>query len=159
MENKKIKKNFPILLILLCLGIIFLFLSEYHSDRGSGSFTAEGGDEAYAENLEIRLSEMIGEIHGAGKAKVMITLAGSTKYEFATETASGQKEGDVITTFLMQKDVGGNTTPILIKTSSPEILGVSVVCNGAKDPQTKQKILELVAGTLNLNLNKIYVTS
>ena len=155
-ENKLQKKKVLILTILFCVGIIFLFLSEYHSYEGSGSLSAVEEDKAYTENLEMRLSEIISEIHGAGKSRVMITLKGSSKNEFATEKSSASDS--VISTFLLQKDASGNTQPILIKTSAPEILGVSVVCPGAKDPEVKRKILELVAGTLNLNQNQIYVT-
>ncbi len=159
-EMKKMKKNFPILIILFCLGIIFLYLSEYHSIEGSGSFQEEGIEDGYTQRLEERLSDMISGIDGAGKAKVMITLAGSTRYEFATEktTESGIDESTV-TTFLMQKDSTGSSSPILIKTNAPEILGVSVVCPGASSTRVRQKILELVAGTLNLTQNKIYVTN
>ena len=160
MKNFNIKKkNFSFLAILFTLGIIFLFLSEYDSSRGLGFTDTTSDEKAYVENLETRLSQMINELEGASQAKVMITLEGSSRQQFATEKVMEEGTGNSVYTFLMQKDAGGNTSPILIGTDAPKIMGVSVVAQGAENILVRQKILELVAGTLNLNQNKIFVAN
>ena len=132
------KKLLPILGILFLVGIIFLFLGEYHSNKGEGERPAFD-EKAYTENLELRLGQMLEQMQGVSEVNVMITLEDTG--EILVEDGDALQAG----TLLMQ-------------VASPQIRGVSIVCQGAADPKTHERILNLVAGTLNLNKNKIYVT-
>lgn len=158
-EIKSLKKNLPLLAILLAVGIIFLVLSEYHSNEGTQATPGDFDEEEYTQRLEKRLSAIIEEMDGVSEVKVMITLESGTRYQFAREEkelASG--DGTSVSTFLMQEDADGTSSPILIETGAPKIKGVSVVCRGADNILIREKILGLVAGTLDLTKNKIYVT-
>ncbi|MBR5294988.1 MAG: hypothetical protein IKU24_00180 [Clostridia bacterium] len=156
MQNINFKKNLPILIILLSFGIIFLFFSEYDSNKEVKSSQDDFDEESYTLQLEERLCSIIEEIDGVSEVNVMVTLESGKRYTFAQEEKSAN--GSDITTFLMTEGENGHSSPILIETGAPKIKGVSVVCHGAENALIREKILRLVAGTLDLTQNKIYVT-
>ncbi len=137
MEKKAFRKKLPLLVILFLVGIIFLAIGEYHSIREEGEFPAFSQD-SYTNDLENRLCEMLSTMEGVSDVKVMVTLEGTS-----------HSSGDMQSAF--------SEEPVYW-IDAPKIRGVSVVCRGANNAKTKEKILDLIAGTLNLNKNKIYVT-
>jgi len=154
------KKNLTLFAILLAVGIIFLALSEYSSNEQVNAGSEDFDATAYTLDLETRLCEIIGRMDGVSDVTVMITLKGGMEYEYAKEISKsldGQNTSSE-TIFQMQEDTGGKKTPILMTTKTPEIKGVSVVCNGAENIRIRQKIIGLVSSTLNLKENQIYVT-
>ncbi len=155
MEIKNMKKNMPLLLILLSLGVIFLFLSEYHSNKEVKAAQDDFDEENYVLRLEERLCGIIEKIDGVSEVNVMITLESGKRYTFLQEEQT--QNGNDISTFLM-KEENGVSSPILVETGAPKIKGVSVVCHGADNALIREKILRLVAGTLDLTQNKIFVT-
>ncbi|MDR1754418.1 MAG: hypothetical protein LBR74_05870 [Eubacterium sp.] len=81
-------------------------------------------DEEYIQTLEAKLADIISEINGAGKIKVMITL----------EDISGTEDGQ-----------------------SPAVRGAAVVCTGAGNILTKQKIVETVSKVLGISTARVSV--
>ncbi len=155
MELKNMKKNMPLLVILLSLGVIFLFFAEYHSNKEVKTDPEDFDEENYILRLEERLGSIIEKIDGVSDVNVMITLESGKRYTFLQEEQV--QNGNDISTFLM-KEENGTSTPILVETGAPKIKGVSVVCHGADNALIREKILRLVAGTLDLTQNKIFVT-
>ena len=164
MKDTKIKihqKNMPILIICLCLGIIFLFLSEYHLDEERGDLSDDFDEDAYTAILEDKLKNILEEMDGVSQVNVMITLEGGRYYRYAigsSKSLNGSLESSE--TFLqLQKDSGGNSAPILTEVLLPKVKGVSVVCQGAEDDAIRGRMIRLIASTLDLNANQIYVTN
>lgn len=151
-----IKKNLPLLAILFLLGIIFLYLSEYDSnkriEKGSLDFDAN----SYAENLEERLRTILEEMEGVDDVRVMITLETSSRYQLADEKGTNRL-GTYANSFSLQGSSEENE-PMVIEITAPKIKGVSVVCKGAENITVKDRIMNLISSTLNLTKNKIYVT-
>ena len=159
-QGKKafLKKNLPILGILFILGIIFLATAEYDSNKGNDRLGVNFDEEAYTENLEQRLGTMLEKMDGVEEACVMITLESSSRYQFAGQDGQNLQGSTYTGAFLMQESAGGSKEPILVEIGSPKIKGVSVVCRGAENIPVREKIINLISGTLNLPKNKIYVT-
>ncbi len=159
-KQKNMKKNLPLLAILLIVGIIFLFLSEYTSnEQNKNGAKTDFDPEIYTKNLEERLGAILEEMEGVSQVKVMITLEGGQEYRYATEVNASFYGGNSGSeTLFVQKDSSGKSSPILATTLAPKIKGVSVVCKGASDIRIQKKIIELVGSTLNLSQNQIFVT-
>ena len=156
-DNRLWKKNLPLLAILLCAGIIFLAVAEYHSNEETRQGLSDFDEEAYTQRLETRLGEMIEKMEGVRDVKVMITLESGSRYRFSREEKSLSASGDgAVGAFFLSDDTGDD--PILVEIGAPKIKGVSVVCQGADNILIREKILGLIAGTLDLTQNKIYVT-
>ena len=146
LESKKI----TILFVFLIGGVLFLLLGEYISNSKSVEKDAFD-DEAYTAKLEERLCRILEEMEGVDKVSVMITLEGTEEAQYVTESGA-------MGTSLLVSGGTGQKEPILKAKTLPKVRGVSVVCRGAGDDKLKAKIIHLVASTLNLNTNQIYVT-
>lgn len=134
----------------------------------SSGNTGSTGQMTYEELLEIRMEEILGNLDGAGNAKVMITTSGSTEKVVAEEvvqnkqgteetTGSGTKKTsekeDVERKVVMEK--GG--TPFIIKENKPQVEGVLVLAEGADDVNIKNAIIQSVSSLLDVPVHKIAV--
>ena len=134
----------------------------------SGNTGNSTGQMTYEELLEIRMEEILGNLDGAGNAKVMITTSGSTEKVVAEEvvqnkqgteetTGSGTKKTsekeDVERKVVMEK--GG--TPFIIKENKPQVEGVLVLAEGADDVNIKNAIIQSVSSLLDVPVHKIAV--
>ena len=153
LPNSKGKKI--LLAILFSLGIIFLVISEYDFTRTEEEVSTFQEDE-YVQKLESRLSAIIEKMDGISDVSVMITLERGERYQYI-EALGNTTDGEHA--FRFDASANSGEDPILIATNSPIVKGVCVVCRGAKDAAMQNKIISLVASTLNLNQNQIYVTS
>ena len=135
------------------------------SSANTGNST---GQMTYEELLEMRMEEILGNLDGAGNAKVMITTSGSTEKVVAEEvvqnkqgteetTGSGTKKTsekeDVERKVVMEK--GG--TPFIIKENKPQVEGVLVLAEGADDVNIKNAIIQSVSSLLDVPVHKIAV--
>lgn len=159
-QNKKsfIQKNIPLLAILFVLGIIFLYLSEYDSNKRTGNGSIDFDSKSYTENLEERLCAMLEKMDGVEDVQVMITLETSSRYQVAGEKGDAFNLGTYVNSFSLQKGSENGNEPTIIEIEAPKIKGVSVVCIGAENIQIRERIINLISSTLNLTKNKIYVT-
>jgi stage III sporulation protein AG len=117
---------------------------------------SRSGYETYAEDVELRLEEMISSIRGAGKTKVMVTLECSDENVYAVEektnNSSYEKNIVVIET---ENGEGG----ILLKVTQPRIRGVAVVCVGGASPTVRQSIIETLTAVLDISSARISIAT
>ncbi len=156
--SSKLKRT--VFAILLSLGLIFLVFSEYDF-MGTEDKNLEAFDEnEYILHLETRLAEIIEKMEGISEVNVMITLERGTEYQYTQATAaSGELTASENSSFHLQTASNNGEKPVFVAASSPIVKGVSVVCRGADGAVMQNKIISLIASTLNLNQNQIYVTT
>ena len=153
------KKRTYLLLAAGLAGMLLICLSEWIPEKtsSSGTPTAERSiaepepSTDYAAGLEERLTELISQMEGAGRTRVMVTLAsgGTTQYAQDTEeTADGTRYQHVLL----------GDSALVERVQSPEILGVAVVCEGAQDPGLQLAITELVQALTDVGASHITVT-
>lgn len=179
-DKPKLKANTTIGVALLGIvigGILLTYLPEPAKTvisegaemvQVSSGNTGSTGQMTYEELLEIRMEEILGNLDGAGNAKVMITTSGSTEKVVAEEvvqnkqgteetTGSGTKKTsekeDVERKVVMEK--GG--TPFIIKENKPQVEGVLVLAEGADDVNIKNAIIQSVSSLLDVPVHKIAV--
>ena len=147
------QKKITILAGFLAVGIMFVLLSEYIPTEKKTS-ESSFDEAAYTRELEERLEDLLSRVEGISQVKVMVTLAGGAHYRYETEPSKSVLAGIEGTSFTS----GGQSETVLTSVIAPEIKGVSVVCKGAENVFLKQKVIGLIAGALNLSVNRIYVT-
>jgi len=128
--------------------------------------------DAYVENLEKRVEEMLSGMEGAGKVRVMITVSdtGTEILEKDTEISAsdleetddaggrrknmenGQREEVVYL-----RDAEGNELPYVVQRKLPEVAGVLVLAEGAGNAAVKENIIGAVGVLFNLNEHRIRV--
>ncbi len=121
--------------------------------------------------LAARLQEMLSEIEGAGRVKVTVKLASSSREDYAINTTTGSKT-------TQEKDQGGGTrtitentgnnqlvvvrgdkgeTPVVEQEQSAKITGVLVVAEGAGDPRVKSDLFQAVRVSMGVEPQNILV--
>lgn len=124
-----------------------------------------------AKELESRLQQILEQVEGVGKTKVMLTLKseGRKIVEKDLEQAqgkeeSGQGESGVLSeessnseATVYEKDSRGNETPYVTEELEPEIAGVLVIAQGAGDSAVVCGITEAVMALFGIEAHKIKV--
>lgn len=168
-KNPKSKK---LLLILGCFGIIFLCVSSFKEEKtavdtvvSDVSYTVD----EYAEKLEQKLLSMIGNVDGAGKAQVMVTLESGVEYVYASEeknnvdlSQEGEERKDEKTNtekkLILVENSDGNEQALVCTEIQPKVKGVVVICQGGDDPIVQQRVVSVVTTALDISSNKVCVT-
>lgn len=153
-----LRKHFALCLILFLGGVLLLFLSEYSLNTNNQSAGGISDASAYTEALENRLCSIISKMQGVSEVNVMIVLKENDSALIARETGGTPEGGNsgIFTSFSAHTDAGGQFPSQ--NSGLPRIAGVSVVCRGGGDAGVRKRISDLVASTLDLNQNQIFVT-
>lgn len=174
------KQNDPsirikILLVVGTVAILLLALPDMASVCSTTEVKTETGQlelTEYADQLEARLEEMISAIDGAGKTRVMVTLQNGIEYVYASEdktsvntsentgsngSQSSEAKENSENSYIIIKDDSGERA--LIRTElMPTVNGVVVICEGADDPVTAERILSVVTTALNISSKRVCIT-
>lgn len=151
------------------IGLIFLsgmMPASTHRPAEVLSSTGTVTAESYAARLESRLGAILGQVAGAGKCQVLVTLENGLEYQYAREEESEQnireEEGRREEKWTLRQeyvltDNGQTEQPLLITELQPEIRGVVVVCAGAGNPQVQQRVVEVVTTAVGVSSAKVCV--
>lgn len=140
------------LLLLLALAILLLlFGGSVGKERDQNESDAEITErtEAYRRELEERLASLCAEVEGAGRISVMITLDGTARAVYATDTRGDGKSDYVLS--------GGKG--LLLSHAYPDVVGVAIVCDGGGNALVTDKLTRLSAAALGIGTNRIYVST
>ena len=161
--NRNIKTI--LLVAAVVVGVLIICFSDGSDIKNSNKSENVTELEQYADNLEKRLTSVIGEIEGAGKTKVMITFESSFEKVYANN-ARLEENGNADNSLgkSTEKEIvlaGRGTsgeTPVLLKELCPKVKGVVVVCEGARDINVESKIKEAITSLFGISELKVCVT-
>lgn len=166
------KKGAGLLLVLGLVGILLIFLS----DLIGGNTTAKTEVRAtsgvqdssqYAKELEAQLTDLVGNIQGVGRTRVMLTLEAGTAYDYVADEKSTSSVNAGVNGETSQKsheseyvliDGKDGREALVANYTMPEIRGVVVLCEGADDIATVKRVTDAVSVVLGLSTNRICVT-
>lgn len=167
---KKIKKvkHLDIVLAVAVVGLALIFaLSSFGGGTTSTSTSVESVDYL---DLENRVCDVLGQIKGAGRVKVMINFADSGEIVTATtsntshdkttdKSGSGDRttesKTDVTSPVIIEKN--GEDSPLIVKEIAPEVLGVVVVAEGADKASVRINLLQAVQTLLRVDASKVEI--
>ncbi|HIZ47724.1 stage III sporulation protein AG [uncultured Subdoligranulum sp.] len=107
--------------------------------------------EAYAAALESRLEELIRQVDGAGRTRVMVTLQTGEESIYATDNDVAA-DGTSSTSHVL---VGGDA--LLETVATPQVLGVAVVCEGGGEAAVQNRVSTLVETLTGVGAHHITV--
>jgi stage III sporulation protein AG len=136
-------------------------VSEYNSNKDD-----------FEKDMEKHLSEILSKIDNVGKVSIMITY--KTGKELITDkdnsindkitdekdTEGGTRvinESSINDKTVMVNEQGGGSKPVVVKEINPEIKGVIVVAEGAKDSKVKQKLSKAVQTVFDIPAYRVIV--
>lgn len=170
------------LLVILAGGILFLICAgSWSSDTlfqntpatAENGIVAEGDLAAAESDLERRLEAILSAIAGCGEVQVTVTMAAGPEHIYAqniskqnrTTEEQDQSGGNRLTTevnedgnlVLLRPVSGGKEEPVLIRSTRPEIAGVLVLAEGAKNPSLREELMRAVETVLAVPAHKVTV--
>ena len=149
-------KGILIIAVVISAGLLLVFAPQHNEVSET---TKEFDGDLYVAAVEKRLCDIISAISGTGEVRVMVTLESSPEQYYQRDTKQRSSNSEASETFESEETlVFEERRPIPVKEIYPEIKGVAVVCVGASNPRIAEKIISLVACTMNVASNRIYVT-
>ena len=188
-ENKKKIENLAVFLVILVVTLIIINLIWNGGGEDSKQEPAVDPNKKLAEQIDdqnatistanlttqdtlaLQLEEILGQIEGVGKVKVLITYSQtsqtvpmynedtSQKDTEETDTSGGTRkiiETDVQKEIIYQ-ETDGEKTPITQSVVSPKVEGAIITVKGASDATIKTNIIQAVEAVTGLATHKIQV--
>jgi stage III sporulation protein AG len=150
-------KKYKYAILVLLIGISFLLIPDRNNKSEEVIQVAESQNSVMS--LEENLAKLLSMVQGAGKVRVMLTVANGEEYVYQTDSSistttngSDHKSDTVVVTDGQRNDVG-----LLRQVNSPVYLGAVIVCQGADLPAVRLAITDAVAKLTGLGTDKISV--
>lgn len=166
-------KGRKIIIFLGFTGIALIFISNLFDGKSSDRtetapvIQAEYSLQEYTTQLEQRLSEIISEIDGAGKAEVFLTVESTSESVYAADQKenstqknnNGSSENEISheTSYITVKLSDGTQQVIKVKEVEPKIRGVIVVCSGGGDSVVQERIMQAVKTVFDISSARVCV--
>ncbi len=139
-------------------GMLLILLSDLITPSAAKAKKPPGESadlEQYTAQLENRMQQVLGQIEGAGKTTVMITLDSSCENIYAVDEKTGGTAGEETHHILLNTANGEDA--LIEMTWQPEIRGVAVVCEGGGNVAVASRVTEMVSVLLGVSTNRISV--
>ena len=166
-----LQDRFNLILALAMTGIILIAASYIWDEQPDPVPVSDAAGSALASDtrqLEERLTEIIGQVAGAGETCVMVTMDTTRESVYAEDITSqrraartgesGSDEEDFSeerTHVLLEN--GNEESPLVEKRIEPTVRGVLVLCEGAEDPVVEARVTEAVRTVLGISSSQICV--
>ncbi len=172
------KKLQALLVVIVAAAVVVILTGNW----GGGSPAAPAGQAKPADGNELeqleaamenKIAATLQKMDGVGQVTVAVTLASGTRSEFGVNQThantvqeeipqQGQKRtqtqtNDNVQMVLAGTPNSGGSQPVKIVEHSPQISGVLVVAEGAKDPYVMEHILKSVQTLLGIPAGKVRV--
>ena len=157
-----------LIVILGLAGVALIFVSSLFRSQNSTSSSdetaAESGVwedvESYRERLTQELGNMVSSIEGAGRTKLMLTLDGTIRSIYATDSDIQTREsssGSEKKSYVVVRRKDGTEQALTIGQLMPVVKGVLVLCEGGNDEGVVKQIQAAVAAAVRLSTSHICV--
>lgn len=180
-KHQNQKTSLYYLVIVLCIGIGIIITVDSFKPTNTSDLPMNNAQEVlsinndtvgYDEKLERRLTEILNKIQNVGRVSVMITLKSTDEKQLAQDSTTTKGEsvetsGNGVERNVKDESTSGSTVlinggegatkPIIVKELSPEIEGVIIVADGAKDPEVKRALFQAVETVLGIPVHRISV--
>ena len=142
---------------------MLLFISELDFEREKKDEKVTISDEEYCNYLEEKIQLFIENIEGAGKTEVIITLAETTEYIYATDDKDIRKNNNNSDDSTFEKDYviiesNNNDIGLLFKTIEPKIRGVAISCEGGNNVAVQEQIYSTIEAVLDISTSNISIS-
>ena len=148
-------RNTNYIYVILIIGAAVMLLSP-----GIGKRTPKPVASEKIISEEARLEDILSKTEGVGEVSVMITYYASSEKALAYETKTNRRSdssGVPDAESSDEKAVMSDGEPVILREIYPDVKGVVVIADGAKDPTVKQAVCEAVSTSLGIAMHKICV--
>lgn len=136
--------------LILIAGIVLMALPASEKKEVSDSETVPTLP-SELESLQDQLADILSQVEGAGRVKVLLTEASGKETIYQTDTTSSGEDTVILT------DSSRNQLGMVSRIDSPVYLGAVIVCQGADRPAVKLAITQAVANATGLSYDRISI--
>lgn len=166
MEQKMGQKNKTDFLVMILLGVLVMIIAiptgngkKKESDPVTEKESLQEKktiqtEDDYKTSLENQLEKLISRMDGAGKSKVMITLADEGQEYVDKDIVKDEKKSEETTVVY---DSGDGNAPYIVRRERPKVEGVVVVSEGGGSPKVVTEISDAVMSLFDLEAHKVIV--
>ena len=145
-------KRYWYVLLVLVIGLVLMALPTEEQNR----VTTVSQPETQPQILQQELEQILCQIRGAGKVKVLLTeLTGSQTVYQTDQDQRGEDSSNIKTVIITDKD--RNQNGLVHRVDPPVYLGAVIVCQGGDSAAVKLAIVEAVASVTGLSTDRITV--
>lgn len=149
-------KQYKYVVLVLLVGLTLMMIPERNQEKTVKTQTKEI---VKSPDLEEELENILCQIRGVGKVKVMLTIATGeeTRYESDEDTSTGSDSGSTRKDTVIITDKDRGQFGLIQQINPPTYLGAVVVCQGADNASVCLNVVEAVASVTGLTADKITV--
>lgn len=140
-------KKYRYVLAVLLAGLVLMALPRASEEE----LTRPGAAAPEEPSLQQELEELLSKVAGAGRVRVLLTVAASAETEYQLDV-DGNEERTVV---INQAD--RSQTGLIRQTLSPRFRGAVVLCQGADDARVKLAMVQAVMSATGLGADRITV--
>lgn len=148
---KRILSQYKYVLAVVAVGLTLMLLP---SEKESHS-VPESPEAKVSGNMQESLEDILGNIQGVGKVKVLLTQSAGERtiyvYDESSSGESARSDAVIIT------DAERAQSGMIAQVIPPEYLGAVVVCEGGEEPTVRLAVVEAVCDATGLSADKISV--
>lgn len=139
------------LIFILLLGIVLMSMPDFRENGNSEEIQPDV--QASKEDPSQLLSDLLSQIEGAGKVRLLLTEAAGERTIYQTDQTGQELQLDTVIITNADRGQQGMVQQVI----PPQYQGAVVVCQGADDPNVKLAIVEAVSNATGLSTDRISV--
>ena len=150
-------EKYRYVLLVIGAGVLLLLLP-----TGEGGDTARPGEQEETaesfdlERFEEKLAQVLSQVEGAGKTRVVLTLEEGSRQVLARDQER-DRDGGAASTVVTVGRGSGSQGVVPLQTVAPRFRGALVVCPGGGDPRVRLKLIEAVSALTGLGASRVSV--
>ncbi len=166
LSGLKLSKKNIAMIILAVAALLLLLFSEFSAENQKEKATEENATvyaEDYIKETEKRLESVLGDVSGAGKVKVMITLESCYENVYAkgytskSKADENEESEETAEEYVIVKQGSNNEECLVVKVYEPRVKGVAVIAQGADNINVKQAITDTVCALFDISSASVSV--
>lgn len=155
-KSAEILKRYRYPLLILLIGVVLVMIPTGHAEEPEALQTIS---EEGAPTLEEKLETVLSGVDGAGRVRVILSIAESEAavYQTDVEISSGAETETRRESTVFYQSASSEEVPAVIKTIGVQYRGALVVAEGGDIPSVQLSLVNAVAGLTGLGADNITV--
>ena len=154
-KMKELFERYKFVLLILCVGVLLMTFPDRKSEAESSPVSEVS---AAPKDIVSELTEILGQIQGVGKVRVMVTesAAAETVYQTDVDRSDDLDSSTCrMETVILSRD--GSEQGLIRSVTPPVYLGAIIVCQGGGDPRVQLAVTQAVASVTGIGTDHITV--
>ena len=152
-RGKELVKKYRYVILVVLAGLFLMALPDGKNTEAQPEPTAP--ETEARQELQAALEDILGQIHGAGRVRVLLTKREGERTVYQTDedfTSSGERQDTVLLNGADRTQTG-----LVRQVNPPTYLGAIIVCQGADSASVRLAIVQAVGSVTGLSTDKITV--